>query len=84
MGRGAVCKGLLKGEGGRAAVDFQDRSFESFQRCAVDPARVELDRRIIADLLALRNEARIRFKSACAAGDCPPSIHGGKEPALPT
>ena len=33
--------------------DFSDRKFKPFHLCAVDPARVELDRRIVQDLLGL-------------------------------
>ena len=64
-------------------LDFQERSFESFHRCAVDPARTELNQRIIADLLALPAEAQgtvARLRELLATD---PSIHGGKEPALP-
>ena len=63
--------------------DFQDRTFESFHRCAIDPARIELDRRIIADLLASpleTHETMTRLRTLLATD---PSIHGGKEPELP-
>ena len=59
--------------------DFQDRTFESFHRCAVDPVRVELDQRIIADLLALPDEAQdtvARLRELLATD---PSIHGAKD-----
>ena len=62
--------------------DFQDRTFESFHRCAVDPARIELDHRIIKDLLALPDEARetlTRLRSLLATD---PSIHGAKQPEI--
>ena len=61
--------------------DFQDRSFKSFHRCAVDPARIELDGRIIKDLLALPDKAQdtLTRLSVLLASD--PSIHGSKEPA---
>ncbi len=62
--------------------DFQDRTFQSFHRCAVDPARIDLDHRIITDLLALPAEAPdtlMRLRTLLATD---PSIHGGKQPAL--
>lgn len=63
--------------------DFQDRTFDSFHRCAVDPVRIELDQRIIADLLALSTEAQesaSRLRELLATD---PSIHGSKQPELP-
>ena len=62
--------------------DFQDRTFQSFHRCAVDSARIDLDQRIIVDLLALPDEAQdtlTRLRSLLATD---PSIHGGKKPEL--
>ena len=64
--------------------DIQGRIFESFHRCAVDPARIDLDRRIVTDLLGLDDEALatvIRLRTLLASD---PSIHGAKEPELPT
>ncbi len=63
--------------------DFQDRSFESFHRCAVDPARIELDDRIIRELLGLPGELQdtvVRLRELLATD---PSIHGSKQPELP-
>ena len=37
--------------------DFSDRKFQSFHRCAVDPARIELDR-LVRDMQGL-DEARL-------------------------
>ena len=56
--------------------------FQSFHRCAVDPARIELDRVLVQDILGLGSEgeetvARLR---RILAGE--PSIHGSKAPAL--
>ena len=62
--------------------DFQDRTFESFHRCAIDPARIELDGRIITDLLALPDEAQgtvSRLRELLATD---PSIHRSKPPEL--
>ena len=63
--------------------DTESRRFESFHRCAVDPARVELDERVVRDVLGLGDEAvgavgRLR---GLLAGD--PSVHGGKGAELP-
>ena len=64
--------------------DFSDRKFQPFYRCAVDPVRIELDERIVRDLLgldegAVASVARLRV---LLASD--PSIHGAKKPELPT
>ena len=62
--------------------DFQERQFLPFYQCAVDGNRIELDERIVRELLGLGDDAvatvaRIR---TLLASD--PSIHGSKEPAL--
>lgn len=62
--------------------DFQDRTFESIPRCALDPARTELDRRITTDLLALLNEARDTVTRPRELRATDPSIHGSKLPVL--
>ena len=63
--------------------DFQDRTFQSFHACAVDPARIELDRRVLRDVLGLGDDAvaTVARMRVLLASD--PSIHGSKEPALP-
>ena len=63
--------------------DFRDRKFQSFHQCAIDPVRIELDERVVRDLLGLGEDtvaavARLRI---LLASD--PSIHGSKKPALP-
>ena len=63
--------------------DFEDRTFESFYRCAVDSARIELDRRIVTDLLALPPEAQDALARLRVLLATDPSIHGAKEPELP-
>ena len=63
--------------------DSQDRIFESFHRCAIDPARIELDERIIADVLALPDQAHDTVMRLRALLATDPSIHGSKEPVLP-
>ena len=57
--------------------------FKSFHQCAVDPARIELDRRVVRDLLGLGDDvvAAVANLRLLLAND--PSIHGSKEPALP-
>lgn len=62
--------------------DMESRRFESFHRCAVDPARIELDERIARDMLGLGEDAvgavgRLR---GLLASD--PSVHGGKRAEL--
>ena len=62
--------------------DFSDRKFESFHLCGVDPARVELDRRIVQDLLGLGEDAVAavaRLRELLASD---PSVHGAKKPEL--
>ena len=62
--------------------DFRNRKFESFHRCAVDAARIELDERVVRDLLGLGNdavEAVARLRTLLASD---PSIHGSKKPEL--
>ena len=63
--------------------DLQVRTFESFHHCAVDSARIELDQRIIADLLALPTEALETLTRLRALLAADPSIHSSKEPELP-
>ena len=63
--------------------DSRERKFQPFYKCAVDPARIELDEHIVRDLLglgdgAIASVARLR---TLLAGD--PSIHGSKRPELP-
>ena len=60
--------------------DFRNRQFQPFHRCAVDPARIELDERIVKDLLGLGEDAvaSVHRLRTLLAGD--PSIHGSKQP----
>lgn len=64
--------------------DLSNRKFESFHLCAVDPARIELDRRVVRDLLGLGDDvvAAVANLRLLLAND--PSIHGSKDPELPT
>ena len=63
--------------------DFEDRTFESFHRCALDPARIELDRRITTDLLPLPGEAQETLTRLRALLASEPSVYGAKQPELP-
>ena len=58
--------------------DMESRRFESFHRCAVDPARIELDERVVRDMLGLGDDAAEavgRLRRLLASD---PSVHGGK------
>ena len=64
--------------------DFKGRKFQPFYKCAVDPARIELDERLVRDVLGLGEDAvasvaRLRLLLASE-----PCIHGSKKPALPS
>ena len=64
--------------------DFRDRKFQSFHQCAVDPVRIELDKRIVRDMLGLGEDAVAavaRLRTLLASD---PSIHGSKKPELPS
>ena len=64
--------------------DFSDRKFQPFYRCAVDPARIEMDERVVRDLLGLGEDAVAsvaRLRTLLASD---PSIHGSKKLELPT
>ncbi len=64
--------------------DLSDRKFESFHKCAVDPARIELDERIIRDLLGLGDDAVTAVAKLRTLLAAEPSIHGSKKPELPS
>ena len=64
--------------------DFRDRKFQLFYQCATDPVRIELDERIVRDMLGLGEgvvTAVARLQTLLASD---PSIHGSKKPELPT
>ena len=63
--------------------DFMYRKFQPFYRCAVDPVRIELDERLIRDMLGLGDDAVAAVASLRTLLARDPSIHGSKEPALP-
>ena len=64
--------------------EFRDRKFQPFYRCAVDTVRIELDERVVRDLLGLGEDAvaTVARLRTLLAGD--PSIHGSKKPELPS
>ena len=64
--------------------DFSDRKFQPFHRCAVDPVRIELDERMVRDLLGLGEDAVASVARSRTLLASDPSIHGSKKPALPT
>ena len=64
--------------------EFSNRKFMPFYQCATDPARVELDERIVKDLLGLGEDAVssvARLRTLLARD---PSIRGSKKPDLPS
>ena len=63
--------------------EFSSRKFMPFYQCATDPARVELDERIVKDLFGLGEDAiaSVARLRTLLAGD--PSIHGSKKAELP-
>ena len=67
----------------RYGGDFRDRKFRSFHECAVDSVRIELDQRIVRDLLGLGEDAVAAVARIRTLLATDPSIHGSKEPALP-
>jgi hypothetical protein len=62
---------------------FEGREFESFHRCAVDPARIELDQRVVRDMLGLDSQAETTLARLRLLLASEPSIHGSKQPELP-
>lgn len=63
--------------------DFANQEFESFHRCAIDPVRIELDRRVVCEMLGLNNHAEDTVKRLRLLLASEPSIHGSKNPELP-
>ena len=63
--------------------DFRDRKFQSFHQCAVDPVRIELDDRLVRDVLGLSEDAVSAVARLRTLLANEPSIHGSKKPELP-
>jgi hypothetical protein len=63
--------------------DFSNREFESFHKCAIDPSRIELDERVITQMLGLTDDVKQTAKRLRYLLANEPSIYGGKDPILP-
>ena len=98
IGRGQGSKGMLESlvvldvrklenwqlEGAHAIwQEFVDRKFLPFYQCAVDPARIQLDERIVRDLLGFGEDAVAAVANVRTLIAEDPSIHGSKKPELP-
>ena len=64
--------------------DFSAREFRSFHQCAVDPVRIELDERVARDMLGLGEDAVATVARLRTLLASEPSIHGSKQPELPS
>ena len=64
--------------------DFSDRKFQPFYRCAVDPARIEIDERVVRDLLGLGEDAVASVARLRTLLASEPSIHGSKQSEVPS
>ena len=64
--------------------DFRGRRFESFHKCAVDENRIELDERLVRDVLGLGDDAVASVARMRTLLASEPSIHGSKPPELPS
>ena len=62
--------------------DFRDRKFQPFYECAIDPVRIELDERIVRDMLGLDEGAATAVAKLRTLLASDPSIHGSKKPEL--
>ena len=62
--------------------DFRDRKFQPFYECAIDPVRIELDERIVRDMLGLDEGAVTAVAKLRTLLASDPSIHGSKKPEL--
>ena len=63
--------------------DLANREFLPFYQCAIDPARIELDERVVRDMLGLGEDAVAAVAGLRSLLAAEPSIHGGKQPELP-
>ena len=62
--------------------DFVDQKFQPFHQCAVDPARIQLDERVVRDLLGLGEDAVTAVSKLRTLLAADPSIHGSKRPVV--
>ncbi len=96
-GRGRGNKGMLEslttldvrelqewqlGEAQAIWRDFKGRKFHPLHHCAVDTARIELDERVVRDLLGLGNDAVAAIANLRTLLASDPSIHGSKKAEL--
>ena len=63
--------------------DFSERKFQPFYQCVVDPARIELDERVVRDMLGLGESAVTAVAKLRMLLASDPSIHGSKKPEVP-
>lgn len=63
--------------------DLATREFEAFYKCAIDKSRIELDERVIFQMLGLPGEVNETVKRLRYLLANEPSIYGGKNPVLP-
>lgn len=63
--------------------DFTSRKFQPFYQCAIDSARMELDERVVRDMLGLGEDAVASITTLRRLLASEPSIYGTKEPELP-
>ena len=63
--------------------DMRQTELKPFYKCAVDPARIDLDNRLMTEVLGLGNDAAESVQAIREILAREPSIHGGKNPALP-
>lgn len=62
--------------------EFRDRKFQPFHQCAVDPVRIELDERLVRDVLGLGEDAVAAVAQLRTLLATEPSIQGSKKPEL--
>ena len=76
--RGSLQPWQLEESGKLLWRDFRGRSFESFHKCAVDENRIELDERLVRDVLGLGEDAVASVARLRTLLASEPSIHGSK------
>ena len=64
-------------------LEIQEMEFEPFFKCAVDPARIEIDERFVRDVSGLPRGAVDSVSDLRQLLALEPSIHGTKMPELP-
>ena len=64
--------------------ELSNRKFMPFYQCAIDPARIELDERVVRDLLGLGEDAVASAATLRRLLAVEPSMYGSKQPELPS